>query len=259
VDKARNELLAKGQRQLQEAAWAKNAFCTAAHALMIKEYSRLSHLRERNVKELFRLSPYAFEDYVAALYVNRGWTVRQTPYSNDQGLDAIAEKDGKKVIVECKQYATDKPVGRRELQILYSAVIDAQADEGHLITTSSFTPPAVEYARTRNLKLVGGDMLETIIDESTPREPTNDHFAVMCTKCGKVVVRRLSQPVELVSCSNGHDVRSPLTEARFQEARKVNAKLLCEACARPMQRKWGRRGPYWVCTGAPVCNRTQLS
>ena len=42
-----------------------------------------------------QMTPQRFEDAVAALFRELGYEVKQTPYSNDRGKDAIAWKDGK--------------------------------------------------------------------------------------------------------------------------------------------------------------------
>ena len=62
-----------------------------------------------------------FEDSIAKVFRKLGYRVTQTPYSRDGGKDAIAWKDNKKYVIECKRYGTGSSVGRRDLQILLAA------------------------------------------------------------------------------------------------------------------------------------------
>ena len=59
-----------------------------------------------------------------------GYDVEQTPYTNDGGRDAVAQKDGRVFLIECKRYAADRTVGRPELQKLFAAMTEANADGG---------------------------------------------------------------------------------------------------------------------------------
>ena len=53
-------------------------------------------------------------------------------------------KDGKKYLLQCKRYA--KPVGEPIIRDLLGAVIHAGADGGIVVTTSSYSAPAVAFA-----------------------------------------------------------------------------------------------------------------
>lgn len=83
------------------------------------------------------MSPRQFEDAIAELFKRLGYKVRQTPYSSDGGKDAVAWKDNKKVLIECKRFAINRSVGRRDIQILHSAIVDAKAEEGFYVTTGA--------------------------------------------------------------------------------------------------------------------------
>jgi restriction system protein len=55
--------------------------------------------------------------------------------------------------VQAKRY-TDKVVGRPDIQGFVGALQGAQASQGIFITTSRFTPDAIEFADRVNVRLV---------------------------------------------------------------------------------------------------------
>jgi hypothetical protein len=70
----------------------------AADSLRHEELKRLARARVNRKDFLLRGTPREFEDGVAAMFEKLGYSVKQTPYSNDGGKDAIAIKDGKKAL-----------------------------------------------------------------------------------------------------------------------------------------------------------------
>ena len=101
-----------------------------------------------------KMSGYEFEDFIANLLRQKGFKVTQTDYSNDGGVDLIAEYNqplfSGKYIVQCKKY-TDNLVGQPELRDLYGVVMSESANKGILITTSDFTTQAKNFAKGKNL------------------------------------------------------------------------------------------------------------
>ncbi|MEE9378775.1 MAG: restriction endonuclease [Candidatus Lokiarchaeia archaeon] len=102
------------------------------------------------------LNPYDFEDMVAQMFYCKGWTnVELTSRSADKGRDIIGyDKKGRKVYIEVKQH--QKKIGRPVIQKLHSIMVTERVDKGMVVTTSKFTPEAIEYARTANIKLMNG-------------------------------------------------------------------------------------------------------
>jgi HJR/Mrr/RecB family endonuclease len=114
----------------------------------------------RTTEQLLKLSPREFERYVARLFDAAGYTTELTPRSNDKGIDIWATKGDFRVIVQCKRY-TDKAVGREYLDKLYGVLTSSGADHAYMVTTSRFSKPAIEFARskTRMITLVDRDVL----------------------------------------------------------------------------------------------------
>ena len=123
------------------------------------------------------MSGYEFEDFIANLLRQKGFKVTQTDYSNDGGVDLIAEYFkplfSGKYIVQCKNY-TNNLVGQPELRDLYGVVMSENANKGILITTSDFTTQAKNFAKGKNLELINGSILNNLIkgvDLTTVEEP----------------------------------------------------------------------------------------
>jgi restriction system protein len=69
--------------------------------------------------------------------------------AGDKGLDGVIRQDPlglDRIYVQAKRYDASNPVRRPEIQEFVGALHGAQADRGIFITTSRFTPEAIEYA-----------------------------------------------------------------------------------------------------------------
>jgi restriction system protein len=69
--------------------------------------------------------------------------------TGDEGLDGVIRQDPlglDRIYVQAKRYGAGRAVGRPEIQEFVGALHGAQADRGIFITTSRFTPEAIEYA-----------------------------------------------------------------------------------------------------------------
>jgi hypothetical protein len=60
------------------------------------------------------MTPNEFETFCAEELKRIGWNARVTMQSRDQGVDVVAEKNGVRVVIQCKLYA--RPVGNKAVQ-----------------------------------------------------------------------------------------------------------------------------------------------
>jgi restriction system protein len=107
-----------------------------------KKYLKMDHVF------LDTLDGYRFENLCAKIFRDVGYEVIETQYTNDKGRDLIIKKDGKTAFVECKHQKSS--VGRPVIQKLDSAIRMEQADQGIVITSSTFSPEAIKYAEKLN-------------------------------------------------------------------------------------------------------------
>jgi restriction system protein len=107
-----------------------------------------------------------FETHVARLLKEAGFeSVVGTPTTGDQGADLIAKKNGKTIAIQAKRYKG--PVGNGAVQEVVAAIRFYNADEGWVVTNSTFTPSALALAHANNVRLIDGSHLRDIAkDES---------------------------------------------------------------------------------------------
>ena len=113
------------------------------------------------------------------------------------------------MLVECKQYRPDKPVGRPALQKLHSAMVTQGAHRAILITTSSFSEPAREFAARQQIELIDGVALSGLMREAYGDGPQADVIFAMCRRCAALVEFKAGENVERL-CPGGHSVTNEL-------------------------------------------------
>ncbi|MFE5937138.1 restriction endonuclease [Streptomyces sp. NPDC056470] len=112
-----------------------------------------------------------FEHTVAALCARDGCAaVEVVGGAGDLGADVLAvTEDGRRVVLQCKRYAEDNRVGSQDLQRFGGTCFAIhEADVAVVVTTSSFTAPAVEYAATCGIICVDGHALAAWTDQTAP-------------------------------------------------------------------------------------------
>ena len=114
------------------------------------------------------INGYEFEDYVSNILRNMGFEIEQTTYSNDGGIDIIANFNkpifSGRYIVQCKNWQGN--VGAPEIRDLYGVVMDQRANKGILITPSDFTEQAYGFAKGKNIELINGDILTKLAEKT---------------------------------------------------------------------------------------------
>lgn len=103
----------------------------------------------RNPKSIYELPPRKFEELVAEMLTRDGFTVTLTPETRDGGKDIFAVNKtslgNHLFLVECKRYASERPVDISLVRALYGVVEAEKANAGVLITTSYFTKEAINF------------------------------------------------------------------------------------------------------------------
>lgn len=112
-----------------------------------------------------------FEHAIAALCARDGCTpVEVVGGAGDLGADVIATtQDGLRVVVQCKHYADTHRVGSQDLQRFGGTCFAVHdADVAIVVTTSSYTSPALEYAAACGIVCVDGEALTAWTDLASP-------------------------------------------------------------------------------------------
>ncbi|MGW6540892.1 restriction endonuclease [Streptomyces sp. NPDC055051] len=117
------------------------------------------------------VDPDGFEHTVAALCARDGCSpVEVVGGAGDLGADVMATTpDGLRVVLQCKQYGEDHRVGSPDLQRFGGTCYAVhEADVAVLVTTSTFTDPALEYAASCGIVCVDGTDLAAWTASTTP-------------------------------------------------------------------------------------------
>ena len=98
------------------------------------------------------ITPREFEVFCAEQLRQSGWNAQVTQQSRDQGVDVIAEKDGLRIVLQCKLYSG--PVGNKAVQEAVAARAYEQAHHCAVVTNSRYTSAAEQLASTNGVLLL---------------------------------------------------------------------------------------------------------
>jgi len=113
-------------------------------------------------EEMHQMSSRAFEKLVAELLVDEGFDVVLTPATRDGGYDILAVQHEpvtgeNAILIECKRYASDRPIGVGLVRALVGVVHLHEATKGVLVTTSRLSRPAQKLVAEHSSRLVAHD------------------------------------------------------------------------------------------------------
>lgn len=103
-----------------------------------------------------------FELYLVNLFKDLGYKVKHNGKAGDQGCDLIVKKDDYIYAIQAKYY-TGK-LSNTPVQEIAGSLKYYNANQGVVVTNSSFTPGAEELAKANNVILVDGRDLKKLID-----------------------------------------------------------------------------------------------
>ncbi|MEU7227567.1 restriction endonuclease [Streptomyces chrestomyceticus] len=119
-------------------------------------------VRWSSVEDFLAMDAYAFEQAIARLCERDGCRdVQVVGGAGDLGADVLAvTSDGRRIIIQCKRYCTTNKVGSQDMQRFGGTCYTVhEAEIAAVVTTSSFTEPAVDYADTCGIRCFDGDRL----------------------------------------------------------------------------------------------------
>lgn len=151
---------------------------------LIQTRSKDRHLTSANeIYERYKDHPVQFEYFCARLFESKGYRCEVTSATNDGGYD-ISFKTGQETgIIECKCFKPGSSVSRPMIQKLVGANL-SNADHLIFITTSTYTGAAMEYAALKDVELIDGKKLGTMIQpnsdqaDSASISPSEYHLQV---------------------------------------------------------------------------------
>ena len=143
------------------------------HSALVKKFRAIASAIDSTVLEAMLnqppfqtfsdgMKPAEFETFCAEELRRAGWDARVTMQSRDQGVDVVAEKNGVRVVIQCKLYA--RPVGNKSVQEAAAGKAHEQADYGIVVTNHRYTPAAEQLAATNGVLLLHYRDLQNLED-----------------------------------------------------------------------------------------------
>ncbi len=141
----------------------------------VPERAELSGADADILAGLLACDPIAFERHVMSYFADEGRPTGLTARSNDFGVDGFGvdgfafHPDGV-VVVQCKRYSLDNPVGRPAIQQFKGVIEERKAFRGYFVTTSRFTQEAIACAaQSDRVRLIEGSDLVRWAREGQPK------------------------------------------------------------------------------------------
>lgn len=131
-------------------------------------------LAEEILENILNKDSRFFERLVVDLLLKMGYgefrpdAGKTTAPTNDGGIDGIINEDRlglDKIAIQAKRYDKSNKIGTPLLQSFVGALMGKGVTKGVFITTSSFTPGAIDYAKNQSIILIDGDKLADLMIE----------------------------------------------------------------------------------------------
>jgi restriction system protein len=180
---------------------------------------------QTSLESLRAVSWKDFEFMVAEAFRRQGYQVEYSLGAGaDGGVDLVLRKEGGKRFVQCKQWR-NQSVGAPIIREQFGILTAEAADDVIIVTSGSFTPEAMAFARGKPIRLVDGPQLLELVK----------------------TVQRQTPEVEAAV--------APLPETAARTP-------TCPACGQPMVKRTSRQGAkagqrFWGCSTFPKCRGTR--
>lgn len=154
-------------------------FVIGAGASALKAYRNKKLLAEAKEAvgstDLMDLSWEDFEHLVGEAFRERGFSVSETSPGPDGGVDLELRKDGELHLVQCKRWRARK-VGVEIVRELYGVMSAHRAVGGYVVSSSTFSQEARNFAKGRNIELWDGTKLKAVIRQewNSPRSESRN-------------------------------------------------------------------------------------
>lgn len=109
-------------------------------------------VKQFDISSIDHMDGHKFEYFCADILKKNGFVkVSVTPGSGDMGVDILAEKEGVKYAVQCKNY--ESSLGNKPIQEITAGKNYYKCHVGVVMTNSHFTPGAIELANANGILL----------------------------------------------------------------------------------------------------------
>lgn len=114
------------------------------------------------IRDIDKMSGHNFEHFVAEMLNLSGYqNIKVTSGSGDNGVDILAELNGKTYAIQCKRYR--KKISRDAVSDVVAGKIHYQCDVAMVITNSYLTTHALDFAKSVECLIIDRSGLEIIL------------------------------------------------------------------------------------------------
>lgn len=150
---------------LEPLAWLVLVACWLAAAVswLKSRKRRTLHDTRTDLDSLASISWQEFEMLVGESYRRQGYQVVENGLGGkDGGIDLVLAKDGRRELVQCKQWKR-RQVNAATVREMWGLVVHHGADAVHIVSAGSFTADAARFAQGKHIYLVTGrELLDRI-------------------------------------------------------------------------------------------------
>ena len=183
-----------------------------------------------------------FEEELAVIYRHKGYHVKTTPTTGDQGVDLFLKKDGKTSIVQCKGQK-DRAAPAIVLQTI-GARVNRRADNAVVACTAEFTQGATKVAKHNGIKLISAAEIARMagsVAQSKQRQLIPDETASFSVPEAQVNMTALQQQLIRVDAASD--------ELAFPR---------CGNCGSEMTLGSSKYDKFWRCGRFPKCKGVRI-
>jgi restriction system protein len=190
--------------------------------------------RQADINSIRSLSWKQFEELLGEIGRRKGYQVIENFGGGaDGGVDVRFKKDGKLVLVQCKNWKAQK-VNVKVVRELYGVMAAEGAHGGLVVTAGTYTQDALDFAKDKSIDLIGGQKLEKMVAE----------------------VRRGEGQFQT---SRGPQVQP--SQGGYETLAK-SVKKSCPSCGSDMVKRVAKKGPntgnqFWGCSTFPKCRAVE--
>jgi len=153
--------------------------------------------RQTGLDSLSKLSWREFEEVIGEAYRRQGYAVIENAGPGaDGGIDLIAKKEGETILVQCKQWKSEK-IGVPTVREMFGLWNAERANEVHIVTCGDFTEEARQFTQGKPIRLIDGPSLVQLINKAQKpqldRANKQETSKVSCPQCGSTMVLRTAK------------------------------------------------------------------
>jgi len=119
----------------------------------------------------------------------------------DGGVDIVLHKNGELFLVQCKHFKAWK-VSVKTVRELYGVMAAQKAAGGYVVTSGRFTNEARAFAQDKNIELIDGRKLESILEAGKVQNISVATLNIKtCPRSGHELVEKSGKYGKFLSCS----------------------------------------------------------